>query len=159
MFNKIHLSFIALSASLLVACGGSATPAASKPAAPAADVKAVTLEISAKGEEMAYDKTTLEVPAGARVTLKFNNPSTALPHNWVLTQPGQADAVAADGLTAGDGNGWLKPNDNRVIAVVKMLKPKEKGEVTFNAPAAGTYPYICTFPGHSTLMKGTLVVK
>ena len=34
-------------------------------------------------------------------------------------------------------------------------------EITFKAPAAaGTYPYLCTFPGHYAAgMKGTLVIK
>jgi len=108
---------------------------------------------------LAFDKTTFEVAAGSRVTLKFTNPSTCMSHNWVLTMPGQSDAVATDGIAAGEANGWLKPNDNRVLAAIKLLKPKENGEVSFNAPAPGTYPFICTFPGHNVLMKGTLVVK
>jgi azurin len=31
--------------------------------------------------------------------------------------------------------------------------------VTFDAPAAGQYPYVCTFPGHGVLMKGTLTIQ
>ena len=159
MLKKRHFTFIALCASILMACGGSATPAAPTAAAKPAEVKAVTLEISSKGEELAFDKTTFEVAAGSRVTLKFTNPSTGMSHNWVLTMPGQSDAVATDGIAAGEANGWLKPHDNRVLAAIKLLKPKENGEVSFNAPAPGTYPFICTFPGHNVLMKGTLVVK
>ena len=36
----------------------------------------------------------------------------------------------------------------------------ETVDVSFKAPAAGTYPYICSFPGHLAAgMKGSLVVK
>lgn len=154
--KKTYLTLLVIMMSLLMACGSNPTPT---PAAKPADAKAVTLDISAKGEELAFDKTTLEVPAGAKVTLKLNNPSAGMSHNWVLIAPGQADAVAADALAAGEANGWLKPNDSRVLAATKMIKPKENGEVTFNAPAPGSYPFICTFPGHNMLMKGTLVVK
>jgi azurin len=31
-------------------------------------------------------------------------------------------------------------------------------DVTFTAPAKGTYPYICTFPGHYQTMKGVMTV-
>jgi azurin len=41
-----------------------------------------------------------------------------------------------------------------VIAHTPMAKPGETTEVTFTAPAAGTYPFICTVPGHYMLMKG-----
>ena len=36
----------------------------------------------------------------------------------------------------------------------------QKAEITFTAPAApGSYPYICTFPGHWRIMRGVLVVE
>ena len=89
MLKKRHFTFIALCASILMACGGSATPAAPTAAAKPAEVKAVTLEISSKGEELAFDKTTFEVAAGSRVTLKFTNPSAT----WQLA--------------AGVGSVWL----------------------------------------------------
>ena len=42
-----------------------------------------------------------------------------------------------------------------------MAGPGETVDVTFKVPAkAGSYPFTCTFPGHSAAgMKGTLVVK
>jgi len=39
-----------------------------------------------------------------------------------------------------------------------LVEPGTSGETTFTAPAAGTYPYICTFPGHYLMMKGVLTV-
>jgi len=39
-----------------------------------------------------------------------------------------------------------------------LAKPGGNAEVTFQAPAAGKYPYICSFPGHYMVMKGTLTV-
>ena len=41
-----------------------------------------------------------------------------------------------------------------------MLKQDEKEILRFNAPKKpGEYPYMCTFPGHWTIMKGILTVK
>lgn len=150
---------MAAGAMVLTACGGGApaTPAGSAPAG-----GAVTLDIGSKGDELAYDKTALEAAAGSKITLNFKNnsqPGANLHHNWVLVKPGTADAVAADGIAAGEANDYLKANDDRVLAHAKMVKGGESSSVTFDAPAAGEYDYICTFPGHATLMKGKLTIK
>ena len=53
---------------------------------------------------------------------------------------------------------WL-PDDPRIWAHSKMLNPHEKQELTFTAPEKpGTYPYVCTFPGHAMTMRGELKV-
>jgi azurin len=80
-------------------------------------------------------------------------------HNWVLVKPGTADGVAADGIAAGEANDYLKANDDRVLAHAKMVKGGDSSSATFDAPAAGAYDYICTFPGHAVLMKGVLTIK
>jgi azurin len=111
---------------------------------------------------LAYDKTSLEAPAGSKITLKLKNNASAASgnkHNWVLAKSADADPVAVDGISAGDAVGYLKPDDKRVIAATKMIGPGESSEITFDAPAAGTYTYICTFPGHNVNMKGTLTIK
>jgi azurin len=47
-----------------------------------------------------------------------------------------------------------------ILAHTTLVQPGTKTELEFTAPAeAGDYPYICTFPGHFLLMKGTLHVK
>ena len=38
------------------------------------------------------------------------------------------------------------------------LKPSETIEFTAG-PEKGEYPYVCTFPGHSRIMQGTLFVE
>jgi len=146
---------LALSSVIVAACGGGSAPAATS--APAA--APVTLDIASKGEELVYDKNTLEAPANSKITLNLKNNSTALSHNWVLCKPGTADTVATDGMAAGDTKNYLKDNDANVIAHLPLIKPGQTGSVTFNAPAPGAYPFECTFPGHNALMKGTLTIK
>jgi len=151
----LKASGLAAGALALAACGGGETPAP----APAASAGEAKLEISAKGEELLFDKDKLAAPAGSKITLIFKNPSTVLSHNWVLVKPGTEDRVAADGLAAGEAKGYLKDNDPDVLATTKLVKPGETDTITFDAPAKGSYPYICTFPGHHVLMKGTLVIE
>jgi azurin len=147
-------SMVTGSAAVLAACGGGgATPAPA--AAP------VTLEIGSKGDELTYDKSELSAPAGAKITLKLKNnaASGGNKHNWILVKGGQADAVATDGIAAGEAAGYLKAGDNRVIAHTKLSQPGETVEVVFDAPPPGTYDFICTFPGHNVTMKGKLIIK
>ena len=150
------LGGFALSSAVIAACGGGA---ATTSAPAAAGGGAVTLEISSKGEELVYDKDALSAPAGSKITLNFKNNSTALQHNWVLSKPGTQDTVANDGMAAGEGKGYVKDGDTNIIAKTGMVKPGQTASVTFDAPAAGAYPYFCTFPGHNVLMKGTLTIK
>lgn len=147
----------------LAACSTAPTaaPANQAPAKPTSNpnAPAVMLEIGIKGEELKFDKDRLEVSAGSRVTLKLNNTSAATPHNWVLVKVGDEEGVGNDGIAAGEKNSFVKPNDPRVLAMTKLATARATVEVTFDAPPAGTYTFICTFPGHHFLMKGVFVVK
>ena len=67
--------------------------------------------------------------------------------------------MATDGTVAGQDNNWVKPGDSRVIANSVLIGPGDSGEVTFTAPASGTYQFVCTFPGHNFTMFGDFVVN
>jgi azurin len=128
------------------------TPAAKAP-------KAVSLRIGTRGDEMAFNKTTLAAPGGAAVKLTFKNDSKTLQHNFVLTKPGTAEEVANAGLIAGAEKSYVDESPN-VIAHTKLLNSGQSETLTFTAPSeSGSYPYICTFPGHAATMKGVLKVK
>jgi azurin len=135
-----------------------APPSASAPPAPAAPH--VEIQMASVANTMAFDKTKLSVPAGAEVhlTLKNNATMATLPHNWVLVKPGTEASVAAAGLKLGDPAGYLDVRDKDMLVHTPLAKPGETVEVTFTAPDAGNYPYICTFPGHYMMMKGVLTV-
>jgi azurin len=123
-------------------------------------VQHVELAISSVANTMAFDKTTLSVPTGAEVHLVFKSTSTmaTLPHNWALVRPGTEASVAAAGLKYGEKAGYIDISNHDMLAHTPMAKPGETSEVTFTAPDPGTYPYICTVPGHYMLMKGVLTV-
>ena len=85
--------------------------------------------------------------------------STVLQHNWVLVQSGTKDEVAAAGTEAGAGADWIPLSDDRVLAKSGLLEPGWVQEVSFTVPAAGTYQFVCTFPGHNFTMFGDFEVK
>ena len=112
-----------------------------------------SLEIGVEGEALQFDTDTLTSSAGSEVVLTFNNTSTINQHNWVLVQAETKDAVAADGTLAGLANDWIPPNDARVVAHTTLLDPGETQEIRFTLEA-GTYQFVCTFPGHNFTMFG-----
>ncbi len=132
-------------------------PAPTPSAAPAPHVE---IQLASVANTMAFDKTKLSVPAGAEVhlTLKNNATMATLPHNWVLVKPGTEASVAASGLKLGEPAGYIDVRDKNMLVHTPLSKPGETVEVTFTAPEAGSYPYICSFPGHYMMMKGVLTV-
>jgi putative heme-binding domain-containing protein len=85
-----------------------------------------------------------------------------MPHNLVIASPGKLEeiAVAADKMqtdpAALERN--YVPDSPLVLHATKLLQAGEKDKLFFEAPAAGDYPYLCTFPGHSRRMNGILRV-
>ncbi|WP_455825921.1 azurin [Pseudomonas graminis] len=89
-------------------------------------------------------------------------PKNVMGHNWVLTSAAEMQPVATDGMAAGIEKNYLKEDDSRIIAHTKLIGAGEKDSVTFDVSklAAGTdYMFFCSFPGHISMMKGTVTVK
>lgn len=114
---------------------------------------------------LAYDKTELTCKAGAKVKLVMNNNGGAVPqpHNIVLCKVGtDAKVMAAAMAMLTDPKGMEKayvPESPDIIAHTKFAQPGQTESAEFTAPMdPGDYPFFCTFPGHSALMKGVLKV-
>ncbi|MBE2283688.1 MAG: hypothetical protein IAE77_09560 [Prosthecobacter sp.] len=127
----------------------------------ASAVEPAAFTIKTMTAQMKYDTTELLVQPGQPVKLVFEN-GDDLPHNLVFCKPGtDTAAMALKQMEKPDvalKRNWL-PDDPRIWLHSKMLNPHEKEELSFTAPEkAGTYPYVCTFPGHALTMRGELKV-
>jgi azurin len=136
-------------------------------------------------DQMQFDKKELKLPEACRskeitLTLKHSGklPKNVMGHNVVVYAEGPLgkdnqephfNAVVAGGIKAGlaanhvdqsqvgEGNGKFIVGFSPVIGggdkpVTVTFKPK-----TFKADK--TYGFVCTFPGHSAMMKGKLVFE
>jgi len=118
-------------------------------------------------DSMQFDQKEVTVDAScATINLELHHvgklPSAAMGHNIVIVATADANAVAADGLRAGLANGHIKPDDTRVIAHTALVGGGETAKASFpgnKLKAGGDYTFLCTFPGHSALMRGKLEVK
>ncbi len=126
----------------------------------AAEEVAVTIRTLAA--QMKYDTTDFIVPPGATVRLTVVN-DDEMPHNLVVTRTatdkGLALAQTAWAMgAAGIAKHWI-PDDPRVLAATKTIDPHAQEILTFNAPLElGSYPFVCTFPGHAMAMNGAMRV-
>jgi azurin len=128
----------------------------------AAHADGCKLEISGN-DQMQYDKKELAAPATCKeitVTLHHTGklPREAMGHNWVLVNAADLAAVANAGMSAGLASNYLAPGDKRVLAATKVVGGGESTSVTFSTAAlkkGASYAYLCTFPGHNALMRGT----
>ena len=143
--------------------GPAAKPAAAEAKAINDDGKMVTINLTGN-DQMQYNLKTIEVAAGRKVTLNLTQvgkmPKAAMGHNFVLLKAGEnAVAFAATAVSAAATGYIPEAGKDKVIAHTKVLGGGESDTITFDAPAAGTYPFVCTFPGHGPVMNGTFVVK
>ena len=128
---------------------------------PNAAVTQITLKtLGNTMSEMKYDQTVLHVKAGTTVKLNLVNTAkdSSMQHNFLLIESGSADQVATDGLKAGPENNYT-PKTKNVLVATKLVGPGMKTEITFPAPAKGTYDFICTYPGHYKMMNGKFIVE
>lgn len=123
---------LAAMALLLAACGGGGS-------------KSVAL--SFEGDDtFHYTPASATVSAGDEVEVTLNN-AGALEHSWELV-PDDVDLATVTDADAINN------------ASVGTVAPGESGTVTFTAPAAGTYKFVCTVPGHAAAgMVGTFTVN
>lgn len=168
--NLTVLAIIFLSVLTISSCGDAeakkegpktAPTEAPKKAEAPTDNAVTNLELSGS-DAMQYDKTELIVKAGSKVKLTFKHtgkmPVTAMGHNFVLLKLGTDIADFASKAIAAKDNDYI-PESDAIIVHTKMIGGGESVEITFDAPAKGTYDYICSFPGHYGVMKGKFIVE
>ncbi len=121
------------------------------------------LELTA-GDAMSYSTTNLAAKAGEEITLRFRHtgqmPKNAMGHNVVILQPGtDLAAFATAAVEAGPDANYVPAGAEQVVAHTRLLGGGESAEIKFTITEPGTYPFVCTFPGHYAMMQGELVVQ
>ncbi|MFB6271538.1 MAG: DUF6797 domain-containing protein [Salinibacter sp.] len=118
-----------------------------------------TVEIKAISG-LQYDRVRFAAKPGQRIDLVLKNVSS-LSHNLLITAPGARMSVvkAASQMDNGLERDYA-PDSDSVLHVIPVLDPGQQDTLSFTAPAEeGVYPYVCTFPGHGTVMYGAMYVS
>lgn len=150
-----------------------AEPAKAPAEAPAADGDAATVTVNAEGvaeltieakDSMQYNAKKFTVTAGQKVKLTLKHvgvmPKAAMGHNLVILKPGiEAAAFAAAAAAAFQEEYFPAASADQTIAHTKLIGGGESTSIEFEAPAAGSYTFICTYPGHWGAMRGEMIVE
>ena len=124
-----------------------------------------TVNIGLTGDDlMKYNLNEIKVKAGQEVTLTLRHIGKmdikVMGHNFVLLKPGVSiPEFSIKAAEAGEASDWIPEDGKDVIVHTKMIGGGQSTSITFTAPEAGTYDFICSFPGHSALMKGKFIVE
>ena len=180
--RRIHVTPLLLALSL-VACSGkgeqtnapateptpaaqtqqpAAAPAAPAPApAPPAKPDAEGIVRMSASDQMRFNTTRIEVPAG-KIKIELKNagtlPKDVMGHNFIVLKPGSdAMGFAAKAMPAKTTD-YVPDGAPEVLGHIKLLGPGESAILELEV-AAGTYPFLCSFPGHVGLMNGQLVAQ
>ncbi len=174
-FSRVKTSIITLAfAFLFFQCGGTsssnanqeettdAVETSSVSSNEASSAEEVTLVLNT-GDALEYDKNELRIKEGQSVTLALNHSGQmakeAMGHNFVLLKAGTDIPTFANEALDARENEYIPEGNEQVIVHTKLIGGGESDTITFEAPPKGTYDYICSFPGHYSLMQGKLIVE
>lgn len=126
----------------------------------AQDTVEITIE---SNDKMEFNMDEIKVEAGQTVVLTLKHvgklPKAAMGHNWVLlTQGTDINKFGAAASKFAD-NDYLPEDSDQYIAATELIGGGQETTIEFKAPEAGTYDFICSFPGHYAMMKGKFIVE
>lgn len=116
-------------------------------------------------DAMQFNLKEISATAGEKLTVKLTHvgklPKTAMGHNWVLfaaAPDAEIQKLVMDAMK--NAPEYLPKDRSAVLAHTRILGGGESDTITFTAPTKpGAYTFLCTFPGHFSMMKGKLIVK
>ena len=124
-----------------------------------------TIKLKAN-DAMQFDLKTATVSASCpKINIELTHtgklPAQAMGHNVVISQTADMNAITAAAIKAGAAAGYVPKGDAEVIAATPLIGGGASTKASFagsKLKAGGDYSFFCSFPGHSALMKGKLVV-
>ncbi len=126
------------------------------------------ITITAHNSELRFDTEKFTVKAGQKVKLTLVNPADSInlqPHNLLIIEPGKLEEIGAVANAELADPAFLSerhavPSSNYVLHHTKLLLPGESETLEFIAPTvSGDYPFLCSYPGHWSVMHGIMVVE
>jgi azurin len=113
-------------------------------------------------DQMRFNKDELRAVSGT-VTLTLKHvgkmEKSIMGHNLVILKPGTDVAdFSLKAVDAKDTDYIPASEKDKVLAHTKLIGGGESDTIEFTIEK-GTYDFICSFPGHASLMKGKLIVE
>lgn len=178
---KQKLALLALPLVALLSCGtndstttttttptattsSSSTSASNKKVLTADVVDGQQIVVLMAGDDMKFNAKEVQVKANMPIELTLKHtgkmPLKAMGHNVVILKPEAVVPDFANEANAAKDSDYIPATQkDLIVAHTKMLGGGESDVITFTFDKPGTYPFLCSFPGHSGIMKGKFIVE
>ncbi|GAB2776654.1 hypothetical protein GCM10010465_24120 [Actinomadura fibrosa] len=114
-------------------------------------------------DQMKFNLSEIKVKEGQTVKLTLKHVGQlgkdVMGHNFVLLKKGTDLASFAQKAVEFKSNEYIPEDSDKVITHTDMIGGGQETSITFKAPPAGTYDFICSFPGHYIQMQGKFIVE
>ena len=118
-------------------------------------------------DQMTFSTKAIEIDKSCKeftvnLTHSGSLPKNVMGHNLVISKEADMQPIATDGLSAGIDKQYLKEGDARIIAHTKIIGAGETDSLKIDVSkldSAEKYGFFCSFPGHISMMKGTITLK
>lgn len=107
-----------------------------------------------------FDVVRFTAEPGENIRIVLTNADDMF-HNMLFTQPGERESVVKAAFQLAERGPDLEfiPETDVVLWSIGVLGPGETAELDIKAPSTeGIYPYVCTYPGHGSVMYGAMYV-
>ncbi|MEX0772667.1 MAG: plastocyanin/azurin family copper-binding protein [Balneolales bacterium] len=143
---------------ILSSCSGEEGNQSQEEAA-ANDGNVQVIELRSVGDQMQFDKDEIRVSPNQTVRIVLINEATmdAMKHNVLIVNEGTVNEVGQAAMSEVDND--YVPESPDVLFASALAEPGETVEIEFTPPGPGTYEFVCTFPGHYSMMRGTFIVE
>jgi azurin len=130
---------------------------------PQEEATQTTINLNA-GDDMKFDRTDFTVPVGEEITLTLNHTgkmsAEMMGHNVVVLKVGEdVKEYGNEAMKYKEEQYVPQSLKDKVIAHTELIGGGQSTTITFTIDTAGTYPFLCSFPGHYPIMKGLITAK
>jgi len=162
------LSVVALT---FISCGETKKEEKKPTEAPKEEVKKPVVEevtnndvVIEASDNMRFNMKRIVVKGGEKVKITLKHVGTMskdlMGHNLVILKKGvKMNDFAQKANAAKDTEYIPAGSEGDIVAHTKMIGGGEETVIEFDAPEAGEYNFLCSFPAHYAIMKGKFVVK
>ncbi|AUP80017.1 azurin [Flavivirga eckloniae] len=165
-----YLVLFFFSVSILIACGGKEEKKKEgfsyenkKDTPKNTETKNANEIVISSDDLMKFDKTEIRVKAGEKVKITLRHKGkldiNVMGHNFVLLKQGVDLVGFANKAATVKDNQYIPKKKKDVIAHTTLIGGGQTTSIEFDAPAVGTYDFLCSFPGHYSMMKGKFIVE
>lgn len=124
------------------------------------------LVVVTAGDDMKFSITQISARPGEVLKIRLNAigtaPKAVMAHNLIVLRPGSSQIAFVEAAAQAKDTDYVPPVlKSQILASTILIANGEHAEVEVRLPKrAGTYPFLCSFPGHFVNgARGSIVVK